>query len=60
MIRDEAMSHYIKLSDKQFREAMERAAKAVASWAEWKRNVLVKTSSPTVDVPRKPIVGDDE
>lgn len=60
MIREYTMQHYIKLSETQFREAMERAAKAVASWAEWKRHVLVKTSSPTVDVPRKPIMGDDE
>ncbi len=43
------------MNDAQFRKHLEDASRLVASWPEWKRNVLGLSSSPTVSEPR-PVV----
>lgn len=42
---------------KRFRRFCEESAVRVAKWPAWKRNLL--NNSPTMSVPRKPIVHDD-
>lgn len=48
------------MNREQFLKRLEDAERLVNSWPEWKRHVLVKTSSATVDVPRKPLVKADD
>lgn len=43
---------------KHFREFLEWATKEVASWPEWKRNVLGNSMKAQNDTPRKPVVND--
>jgi len=44
-----------KLTKEEFVAHLKRASAIVASWPEWKRNILVSMSSPTVKTPREPI-----
>jgi hypothetical protein len=37
------------------REQMKIASRLVETWPEWKRNILVQSAQPTVDVPRTPV-----
>ena len=39
---------------KKFHDHLEWAAKQVASWPAWKRNILKDSSKPQWDTPRKP------
>lgn len=43
------------MTDEEFRKHLEWAAALVATWPEWKRNILKHSLSPTVSVPRKPV-----
>ncbi len=40
----------------EFQAHMDRAATQVSTWPEWKQGVLEHSSSPTVSVPRAPVV----
>lgn len=40
------------MTSEEFREALELAAAEVATWPEWKRNVVRDSMSPTVPTPR--------
>lgn len=42
--------------DKTLHEAVELAQKLVDKMPHWKQNILIHSASPTISVPRKPII----
>lgn len=40
---------------KSLRESMDDASRIVATWPEWKQNILRDSAKPTLDVPRTPV-----
>lgn len=47
------------MSKEEFQKQMEIAKSIVESWPPWAQNLLEAYASPTVAVPRKPVVTDD-
>lgn len=49
----------LKMTPEQFDEAYKRACEIIATWPEWKKNILAYSAQPTVNTPRPPIFTDD-
>ncbi len=51
--------HRPTYAERTLDETIANARALVATWPEWKRNILRDSASPTVRVPRTPIIIDD-
>ncbi len=41
----------------EFRQQIAKASELVKTWPNWKQNILVYSSRPTVSTPRPPVKG---
>lgn len=44
------------MTKEEILKEIESANKQIASWPEWKKNILIHSLSPTVSIPRKPVI----